>query len=110
MPISVIKCIRCHFGNNNPHYVYMKGNSAVPEVKSFSDLGIIRYFSNDSLEHISNAIKRTRSLTIWFNFTFVYNYKDTAFLMQIFQLFVKPILMSASPSWSPWQRYLRTDI
>ena len=30
--------------------------------------------------------------------------------MQIFQLYVKPILIYASPSWSPWQRYLLADI
>ena len=44
MPISVIKCIRCHFGNNNPHYTYTISNSVVPEVKSYLDIGVIRSF------------------------------------------------------------------
>ena len=63
MPISVIKCIRCHFGNNNPHYTYMICNSAAPEVKSYTDLGVIRSSSNDSLEHISLVVKRARRLS-----------------------------------------------
>ena len=43
MPISVIKFIRCHFGNSNPHYTYIIGNSAVSEVKLYSDLGTVSY-------------------------------------------------------------------
>lgn len=38
MPITVMQCIRCHFGNKNPHYPCMIDNFAVPEVKSYPDL------------------------------------------------------------------------
>ena len=57
MLISVIKRVRCHFRNKNPHCTYMIGYSAVSEIKSYSDFGTIRSSSNDSLEYISHAVK-----------------------------------------------------
>ena len=63
----------------------MIGNSAVPEVKSYLDLGVIR-FSSNAIEHISHAIKRASRLfgLILRSFTS----RDTAFLMRTFQLCV----------------------
>ena len=52
LPISIIKCIRYHFGNIISRYTYMIDNSVVPEVKLHSDLGVKRSSSNDSLKHI----------------------------------------------------------
>ena len=73
------------------------GNSAVSEVKSYSDISVRRSSSNDLLEYICHAVKRARKLSdlILRSFTF----SDTAFRMQIYQLYIKPILMYASPSW-----------
>ena len=90
MPKSVIKCIRCHFGYTI-HNTHVIDNSAIPEVKSYSDLGVMRSSSNDSLEHISYAVKRARRLSDLILCSFAS--RDTAFLMQIFQLYEKSILM-----------------
>ena len=86
----------------------MKDNSAVPEVKSYLDLNIIRSSSNDSLEHISQVIKRARRLSGLILHSFAS--RDTAFPLQIFQLYVKAILMYIFPSSLSWQRYLHADI
>ena len=41
----------------------MIGNSAVPKVKSYLDLGVMRSSLNDLLEHTSHAVKRARRLS-----------------------------------------------
>ena len=108
MLVSVIQCIRCHFGNNKLHYTYMIGKSAVPGVKSYLDLGVIRSSLNDSLEHISHAIKRARRLSgFWFYVRLLLGIPHSHAELSIY---VKPILMYTSPSWLPWQRYLHADI
>ena len=104
---SVIRCIGCHFGNTNPNYTYMIGNYMIPKVKSYSHIGVIRSSSNDSLEYTSHAVKRARRQAGLILRLFTSRF--TAFPMQIFQLYVKPILMYTSPLRSPWQGYIRAD-
>ena len=101
LKIQPKKCVSLHLGKNNSKFPYKFGNFELDQVSGVRDLGV---WVNETMtfgEHISNIVKSAYAVsnTIFRSF----QSKNHAFLIKMFNAFVRPKLEYASQIWNPYQ-------
>ena len=105
MSLSLDKCIVLHCGTNNPCYIYTCNGMPLTVVDVLNDLGVMRSNSEcggyQSATVVAKA-HRTSGLILR-----VFHSSNVSLMWQAFCTYVIPLLMYASPCWSP---RLRRDV
>ena len=99
MPLSTEKCAVFHCGLKQPNYVYVLGNQALKTVGSFVDLGVIRTCDSGHSSQCSAMAAKAAKAAYGIRKTF--QTRNSNLLWPVFHCYVIPIIMYASPSWSP---------
>ena len=99
MPLSTEKCAVLHCGLKQPNYAYVLGDQALKIVDSFVDLGVTRTCDSDYSSQCSAMAAKAAKAAYVIRKTF--QTRNLYLLWPAFQCYVIPIIMYASPSWSP---------
>jgi len=102
MSLNPQKCIVLHFGRNNPMHKYTIGKHKLAAASNARDLGVIVDTSCKPSLHVNKIAKRAhavlsqvrRATTI----------RDSQTFPQLYKTFIRPLLESAAPVWSPSKR------
>ena len=105
MPLSLDKSEELHCGKNNPNLSYVLNGYTLPTLDQFKDYGILLTINTSYSDHIAQIVASSCRLSG--ALLHVFKFREPALLWSAFQAYVKPILMYASPVWSP---ILRQDI
>lgn len=103
--LASTKCVSLSIGVNNPARTYMIENVLLEKVLSFRDLGITISNTLKSAEHCKKiSAKAMQRCGLLFR---AFSSCDKELLVRAYCTYVRPILESCSPVWSP---YLVKDI
>ena len=91
-----------NFYNNHRviQFPYKVGNQLLSNVKSLKDLGVIVDSKLDFKEHINYVFSKALKM-IGFIRKFTLDFKNCSVILYLYKSLVLPILMYASPIWSP---------
>ena len=97
--------LKSNFYNNHRliQFPYNVGNIVVKNVKSLKDLGVVVDSSSNFKEHF-NYICSKALRVIGFIKKFTQDFKNCSVILYLYNTLVLPILIYASPIWSPHQR------
>ena len=104
MPLSLDSGV-IHCSKNNINLSYVLNGHTQPTIDQFKDLGIPHTINTSYSDHIAHIVASSSRLSG--ALLHVFKCRELALLWSAFQAYVKPILMYASPVWSP---ILRRDI
>ena len=99
MPISVDKSLVLHGGTNNPRNSYRLAGKILPCESSIRDLGIIRQADGSYSQHITDVI--TKASRLAGAVSRALRHRPAAIQWLAFNAYILPVLMYASPTWSP---------
>jgi len=102
MSIHPQKTCVLHFGHGNPEYEYKINGTKILSVVSAKDLGVIVNNSCKPSMHVSTITKKANGMLSQLNRTFLSRNKDI--MINLYKVFVRPILESAVSAWCPWER------
>ena len=102
MSIHPTKTHVLHFGYGNPKFNYTMNGSRISDATSAKDLGVIIDSACTPSEHVQNISKKANGVLSQLNRTMISRNKDV--IVNLFKLFVRPILESAATAWCPWER------
>lgn len=100
LPINEGKCAALHLGFNNPQNSYFVGGARIGPVASHSDLGVTVTSDLSWSEQTAKVVKRANSLL--FVALKAFPNPTPRVLSKIFTTYIRPILESSVPVWSPW--------
>ena len=91
-----------HIGNGNPEAEYTLGGTALPSVNSFKDLGIVIHSGLKSSLHCHKiAARALQRVGLIFR---VFSCRVPSILLKAYTVFIRPLLESCTPVWSPYQK------
>jgi len=102
---SLPKCSVLHFGNRNPRHELLVNGAVIKAVNHERDLGVIIDRELKFSVHCATVVKRAFCVMHLIRRSF--EIRDRRFLVDMFCKYVVPIVMYASPVWSP---YLLKDV
>jgi hypothetical protein len=105
MPLSIEKSVVLHCGADNPLRQYQCGTDILPDATNITDLGVIRSRDSSYREHVASVAQKGRRL-VGQCFRALQS-RDPTFMTQVYNTYILPVLLYASPVWTP---HLRQDI
>jgi len=102
MEIHPQKTCVIHFGYANPKFTYTLNGNKIQEVTSARDLGVIINESCTPSDHVHEITRKANGILCQIRRTLVSRNKDV--VIDLFKTFVRSILESAGPVWSPWEK------
>nr|CAD2171133.1 unnamed protein product [Meloidogyne enterolobii] len=108
LKISINKCKSLHIGSKNPNHEYSLENSPIPitqQKESIRDLGI--HFTSDLKWESHIKIIAAKATRTYFTIIRSLKTRNPNFLINLFKIYVLPILEFGSPVFNP---YLQKDI
>ena len=102
MEIHPTKILVMHFGHNNEKYEYELNGVKISHVASARDLGVIVNDSGKPSEHATTIAKKANGILSQLNRTMISRNRDV--ILNLFKIFVRPILESAGVAWCPWEK------
>ena len=93
------KCKVMHLGKNNQCHSYFLDGNLLPTVDSEKDLGITVNKTVDWKEHVSNIIKKAKSVTAWVSRSIIS--RSPEIMTKIYKSLVRPQLEYCVQLWSP---------
>lgn len=100
LPINEAKCAVLHLGYNNPQLPYHLNMLQISPVTKHSDLGVIITSDLSWSEQTISVVKKANSFLYLVRKAFPS--PSPHILSKIFTTYIRPILESAGPIWSPW--------
>ena len=109
--LSVKKSAVLHYGPHNPEHMYTIKRSILQNTDSMRDLGVTRLVEGGINQHIAGiASSASRVVSA---LSRVFQQRPAAILWLAFKSYELPILMYASPVWSPtsaWEKAALEDV
>ena len=102
MEIHPTKTLVLHFGHNNEKYEYTMNGAKINTVASARDLGVIINDSCKPSEHVTSITKKANGVLSQLNRTMISRNREV--VINLYKIFVRPILEFAVVAWSPWER------
>jgi len=102
MEIHPMKTKVLHFGYSNPRHTYMLNGVKVTSDSTAKDLGVIIHESCKPSQHVSMIARKANGVLAQLHRTLVS--RDRDIVLQLYKIFVRPILESAVAAWCPWER------
>ena len=102
LELNIGKCNVMNFCNNHRlvQFQYKLGNAALNNVKSIKDLGVMLDSNLSFKDHVSYICSKAVRV-IGFIKKFTSDFKSSSVILYLYNTLVLPILMYASPIWSP---------
>jgi len=102
MDIHPQKTCVIHFGYSNPRHEYFLNGMKITEVVSNKDLGVTISDSCSPSSHISEITRKVNGILSQLSRTLISRNKEV--IVNLYKVFVRPIIESAGPAWSPFER------
>ena len=108
MDIHPLKTCVIHFGYHNQKHDYYLNGTNIMKVTSAKDLGVIINDSCSPSDHVANITRKANGVLSQLRRSFISRNKDV--VINLFKVFVRPIIESAGPVWCPFERQYIDEI
>jgi hypothetical protein len=105
LPLNLGKLLYVHFGSRFERYTYLCNSSQISCQSEVNDLGVLISERCNYRGHYNAICRKAYALIAQIFRSF--ESRDCAFLMSMFNLYIRPIIEYASPVWSP---HLKMDV
>ena len=102
MDIHPLKTCVMHFGYHNQKFDYYLNGTKISKVTSAKDLGVIISESCSPSDHVANIARKANSVLSQLRRTIISRNRDV--VVNLFKVFVRPIIEAAGPAWSPYEK------
>ena len=102
MDIHPLKTCVLHFGYYNKKYDYYLNGTQINKVTVAKDLGVLINDSCSPSDHIAEITRKANGVLSQLHRTIICRNKDV--FINLFKIFVRPIVESAGPAWCPFEK------